>query len=244
MPAERDLFERLHLPASPVAPDPLFASRLRAQVAEALTFAATDAVDGPRPSDPPTHVPEIALGRRTTMSTSTPTPSPADSRAVDPVQTPAVRFENPSLVVRGGAAAVAFYQAVFGATISMEPFIEPDGRIGHVELDIGGAMVALADEYPEYQIFGPKTLGGTPVALGIRVPSPEAVDALVALAVANGAEVVFEVKDQFYGERAGRIRDPWGHEWMVHGLNEQLTVAEMQDRFEAEGGGLPPTDTE
>ncbi len=232
MSAEYEPFDILRLPVSPVAPGPSFAARLREQVADALrpASAAPDPADNTR-SSVPTHVPEIDLGRRTTMST----PNPVTAGVVDQASTPAVRFENPSLVVKGGAEAVAFYQTVFGATISMEPFIEPDGRIGHIELDIGGAMVALADEYPEYQIVGPKTLGGTPVALGIRVPSPEAVDALVALAVANGAEVVFEVKDQFYGERAGRIRDPWGHEWMVHGLNEELTVAEMQERFEAEG---------
>jgi PhnB protein len=120
--------------------------------------------------------------------------------------------------------------------------VEPDGRIGHIELDIGGATISLGDEYPEHDIRGPAALGGTPVTMGLRVPTPADVDVLCERAVARGATMVFPVADQFYGERSGRIRDPWGHEWRVTATIEDLTVAEMQERFTAEQAAPADTD--
>lgn len=234
MSADHDPFEVLRLPLTAIQPAETFAADLRRRVAAEL---------GVEPD--PTSLPTIDLGTRTPMTTDTTTPTTIPTGPLDPAAaTPPglATFKNPSLVVNGGQAAVDFYQHVFGATISMAPFVEPDGRIGHIELDLGGAMISVADEYPEYDIRGPRALGGTPVALSLQVPTPADVDVVVDRAVAAGAEVVFPVEDRFYGERAGRVRDPWGHEWLVQGRIEDLTVDEMQQRFAAESD--PESDPE
>ena len=220
-----DPFLALRRTADRVEPAQRFADELRARLTRELGL-------DPTPGN-------IDLGRRRPMNTRTDPDTPAEVGPEPSDPNPVVvQFQYPHLVVQGGQEAVAFYQEVFGATVIMEPFIEPDGRIGHIELDLGGQTVSLADEYPEYDIRGPRSLGGTPVSIGLRVPTPSDVDRLVDHAVARGAEVVFAVQDQFYGERAGRIRDPWGHEWMIAGKIEDLTIDEMQARFAEE---TPPT---
>ena len=88
----------------------------------------------------------------------------------------------------------------------------------------------LADEHPEMGIVGPRSLGGTSVGLHLHV---EGIDELMAKAKAAGATVTRELQDQFYGERTGAVRDPFGHEWLFGQTNEQVTVEEMQRRYEA-----------
>ena len=133
----------------------------------------------------------------------------------------------PYLRVRGAAEAIEFYKLAFGAE-EVFRLAEPGGRIGHAEIKIGSATVLLADEHPEYGILGPQTLGGTTFAMHLHV---ENVDSLVAGAVAAGATVVREIKDQFYGERSGSIRDPFGHEWLLGQTIESVTREEIQKRF-------------
>jgi PhnB protein len=133
------------------------------------------------------------------------------------------------LHVKGAAKAIEFYTQVFGAKEKFR-LVEPSGRIGHAELDFGGSTLMLADEFPEYNIKGPQEGGGTTVTIHIHVDSA---DEVIRRAAAAGAEVVFEPKDQFYGERSGRIRHPFGHEWNIGHHIENVSSEEMQRRYTA-----------
>jgi uncharacterized glyoxalase superfamily protein PhnB len=131
------------------------------------------------------------------------------------------------LCVRDADAASRFYQAAFEATESFR-LTEPSGRIGHLELSLGGTNLLLAEEFPEYGITGPRDGGGTPVSIHIHVDDA---DAVIARAVAAGATLEMEPKDQFYGERSGAIRDPQGHRWTIGHAIERLSPDEMQRRY-------------
>lgn len=133
----------------------------------------------------------------------------------------------PYLRLRGAAAAIEFYQKAFGATELLR-LTEPGGRIGHAEIKIGEAVLMLSDEYPEYGIKGPATLGGTTFAMHLHCSN---VDALIERAVLAGATLVRPAEDQFYGERSGMVRDPFGHEWLLGHSIEQVSPEEMQRRY-------------
>jgi uncharacterized glyoxalase superfamily protein PhnB len=133
------------------------------------------------------------------------------------------------LRIRGVAEAIDFYKRAFDAQEVMR-LSEPSGRIGHAEIKIGDTVLMLADEYPEYGIVGPQTLGGTTFALHLHVDDA---DALMLQATNAGATVVRPLKDQFYGERSGTIRDPFGHEWLLGHEIEKVTTEEMQRRYDA-----------
>lgn len=135
----------------------------------------------------------------------------------------------PYLHVKGAARAIEFYQRAFGATEVLR-LSEPDGKIGHAEILIGGARIMLADEYPEYGSLGPQSLGGTSVSLHLTVPD---VDAFAQQAVAAGAKLAKPIKDEFYGERGGKLEDPFGHVWQVMTRIEEVTPEEMQRRYDA-----------
>jgi PhnB protein len=145
----------------------------------------------------------------------------------------------PYLCVRDAAAAIGFYQRVFGAE-EVYRLSEPGGRIGHAELRLGAARLMLSDEYPEHGVLGPLSVGGAPVSLHLEVAD---VDAVVARAVAAGAKLDRPVQDQFYGERTAKLVDPFGHLWHLGTHTEDVTPAEMQRRYDAllgqEGGGAP-----
>lgn len=134
----------------------------------------------------------------------------------------------PYLSVRNAAAAIDFYKNAFGAEEIMR-LDEPDGRIGHAQIRIGDAEIMIADEYPEYGFVGPQTLGGSGVTIHLEV---ENADAFVNRAAAAGAKIVRPVKDEFYGERSGRIRDPFGHNWSVSQPIEELSAEEVQRRYD------------
>lgn len=131
------------------------------------------------------------------------------------------------LRVDDAARAIAFYTEAFGAREKFR-LVEPSGRIGHVELDFGSTTVMVSDEYPEYGIHGPKTIGGTAVSLHLHVDDA---DALIRRAIAAGATLVREPQDHFYGERSGTVRDPFGHEWSIGHSVEELSPEEMQRRY-------------
>jgi PhnB protein len=133
----------------------------------------------------------------------------------------------PYLRLQGAAAAIEFYRKAFGATELLR-LTEPGGRIGHAEIKIGGTVLMLSDEYPEYGIQGPATLGGTTFAMHLHCSN---VDALIERAVQAGATLVRPAEDQFYGERSGMIRDPFGHEWLLGHSIEQVSPDEMQRRY-------------
>lgn len=135
----------------------------------------------------------------------------------------------PYLCVHDTAAAIEFYARAFGAQEQFR-LTEPGGRIGHAEIRIGPTTIMLSDEYPECGVQGPRTLGGTTFCLHLHVAD---VDRAFEQAVSAGAAVVRPLQDQFYGERSGRVRDPFGHEWLLGGHLETVSPEEMQRRYTA-----------
>lgn len=135
----------------------------------------------------------------------------------------------PYLRVRSAKDAIAFYTAVFGAKERFR-LTEPSGRIGHCELELGNIVLMLSDEYPEYNILGPRTPGANGCLIHLHVDDS---DALAAKAVAAGSIMIREPADAFYGERSCTIRDPFGHEWLLGHEIETVTPEEMQRRFTA-----------
>ena len=124
---------------------------------------------------------------------------------------PVIREVFPYLHVRGGAAAIDFYKRAFGAE-EISRFAEPSGKIGHAELKLGPVTLMLADEYPDLGIRSPLAYGGTGTTIHLHVDN---VDDLGQRAVEAGATMVMEPADQSHGERQCRIRDPFGHEWLL-----------------------------
>lgn len=137
------------------------------------------------------------------------------------------------LRLRDAARAIDFYARAFGAVEKFR-LTEPNGRIGHAEMALGNTTLMLSDEYPEFGIYGPESIGGTSFTLHLHVDDA---DALIRRAVEAGATVVRPAADHFYGERAGTIRDPFGHEWNVGHEIEQVTPEEMQRRYDEQMKG-------
>jgi len=134
----------------------------------------------------------------------------------------------PKLAIRGAAEAIDFYKRAFGATEVMR-LTDSNGLIGHAEIHIGDSRIMLAEENPEYNA-SPQSLGGSTVVINFYV---EDVDTVVEQAVAAGAKIVFPVNDQFYGDRSGRIVDPFGHIWILSTHKEDVSPEELQKRFDA-----------
>jgi PhnB protein len=135
----------------------------------------------------------------------------------------------PRLVVRDGAAAIDFYRLAFGAVEIGERFTGPSGELIHAEIRIGDSVVMISDEGENGQpAKSPKSLDG--IVTAIMATYWEDVDAAWDRAVSAGAEVLYPLADQFYGERGGRVRDPFGQQWMLSQRIEQLSHAEMERR--------------
>lgn len=135
----------------------------------------------------------------------------------------------PYLRVADGDAAIRWYVEVFGATERFRLVDPTDGRVGHAELSFGPSLVVMVSAaYPEYGILAPT--GNTGCGVHLHVDDA---DAVLARAVAAGATLLRPAADQFYGERSGAIRDPFGHEWLVGHSLEELLPAEMQRRWDA-----------
>jgi PhnB protein len=135
----------------------------------------------------------------------------------------------PYLIVADCAAAIEFYKKAFGATERFR-FDAPGGKIGHAEIALNGSIIMLADEYPDMDAKSPRAYGGSPVSLMVYC---EDVDALVKRAVDAGAEIVRPVENQFYGDRAGGLQDPFGHKWHIATHVEDVSPEEMKRRMEA-----------
>ncbi|MEQ1674480.1 MAG: VOC family protein, partial [Candidatus Nitrotoga sp.] len=136
----------------------------------------------------------------------------------------------PYLAVKGAEAAIEFYKKVFGAKEVGRLIMQPDNKIGHAELAFGNAVLYLAEENPAWGNKSPTTVGGSPVTIALRVSD---VDVTFQRAVAAGATVLEGVKDQFYGERAGGLIDPFGHRWFINTHIEDVSFEEMQKRCDA-----------
>jgi PhnB protein len=137
----------------------------------------------------------------------------------------------PYLICKNAEAAIDFYKRAFGAEELYR--IGGGGMIGHAEMKIGNAIFMLADEFPP-MAQSPETIGGSPVSLYVYV---EDVDAFCAKAVEEGLEVIKPVADQFYGDRSGHFKDPFGHLWGIATHKEDLTPEELQARAAAAHGG-------
>jgi PhnB protein len=131
------------------------------------------------------------------------------TKAVD--RTPVIQEVYPYLCVSGGAAAIDFYVRVFGAQELMR-LTYPDGRIAHAELKLGPATLMLADEQPEFGIRSPLAFGGTGMTIHLHVDD---VDALTSRALEAGATLLRSPTDEGHGERQAKVRDPFGHEWLL-----------------------------
>ena len=139
----------------------------------------------------------------------------------------------PYLIIDGAADAIDYYKKAFGATELFR--MDHGGKIGHAEIKIGDSPVMLADEQPSMGYVGPKKLGGTPVSLMIYV---ENVDTVYKQAIQSGGVELKALQDQFYGDRSGTLKDPFGHVWTVATHKEDVTPEEMNKRIaKAHGTG-------
>ncbi|GGM54502.1 glyoxalase [Longimycelium tulufanense] len=132
----------------------------------------------------------------------------------------------PQLTVSDTDAAVRFYRAAFGADELLRNH-GPDGRVIHCELLIAGGRLLVHDEFREHGNLSPVSLGGTPVVLHLYTQD---VDAAFATAVAAGAEELVAPQNAFWGDRYAVVRDPFGHHWSLAQQNENLSVAELEER--------------
>ena len=135
----------------------------------------------------------------------------------------------PYLIVDDGSRALEFYKKAFGA-VELFRLEMPDGRLGHAEFTVGDSHVMLADEFPEMEALAPKTVGGTAVSLMIYT---EDADAMFARALEAGAVALRPVADQFYGDRSGMLKDPFGHKWSIATHMEDVSAAELERRSQA-----------
>ena len=135
----------------------------------------------------------------------------------------------PAIAVRDAARAIDFYKDAFGAEERYRLIDPESGKIGHAELTINGGLLMISDEYPQYN-KAPETLGGVSAKFLIMCSN---VDLAFARAIGAGAEEVMPPADQFYGHRDGRVRDPFGHEWLLSQVIEEVTPEEMQRRWNA-----------
>jgi uncharacterized glyoxalase superfamily protein PhnB len=139
----------------------------------------------------------------------------------------------PHLVCAGAAAAIDFYKKAFGA-VEHGRLPGPDGRIMHAMLRIGDSAVMLVDEMPEWGSLGPKALKGSPVTIHLYVDDA---DAFVKRAAQAGAKVTMPVAEQFWGDRYGRIEDPFGHHWSVATHVRDVTPEEMKQAMQKMAAG-------
>ncbi|MFO1329814.1 MAG: VOC family protein [Rubrivivax sp.] len=139
----------------------------------------------------------------------------------------------PYLRIVDAARAIDFYRAAFGATERLR-LVEPSGRVGHAELAIGPLVLMLSEAYPEYGLHAPDGAHTLGASIHLHVDD---CDALCAHLQSLGATVEMPPTDHFYGERSCRVRDPFGHQWLLGHTIEAVSPEEMQRRYTALFGG-------
>ena len=137
----------------------------------------------------------------------------------------------PYLICDDAAKAIEFYKQAFGA-IEVVRMPNPNGKLGHAEIKIGDSFLMLADESPEHGARSPKTYGGSPVGIVLYV---ENADAVAERFVSAGGKIIRPVKDEFYGDRAGTVVDPFGHTWYIHTHIKDVSPEEMKQAMQAAG---------
>jgi len=130
----------------------------------------------------------------------------------------------PFLTVRDAVSAIDFYKKAFGAQ-ERGVMKGPDGKVMHAELKIGDSIIMLSDEFPEFGSLSPQSSGGAGMGLHIYI---DGVDAAFDRAVKAGAQVEMPVSDQFWGDRYGKLKDPFGHKWSIATHTKELSQDEMK----------------
>ncbi len=133
----------------------------------------------------------------------------------------------PYLIIRDTAKAIEFYQKAFGATERMR-MPTPDGKIAHAEIQIGDSIIMMADENPQWGVQSPQALKGSPVSVFLYVPD---VNATFQQAIAAGATEAMPLADMFWGDRYGKVVDPFGHRWDLATHVEDVAPEEMEERM-------------
>ncbi len=154
----------------------------------------------------------------------------SQTRAVSPIPD-RLHTVTPRLVVRDGAAAIAFYGQAFGARELGDRFTGPKSELVHAEIQIGDSVVMITEDAADGPVRSPDRLGG--MVSCVMALYWENVDAAWDRAVRAGAEVIYPLADQFYGERGGRLRDPFGQQWMMSQHIEDVLAEEMSRRAAA-----------
>ena len=134
----------------------------------------------------------------------------------------------PHIVCSGAADAIEFYKKAFNA-VEVARLPGPDGKLMHADVRIGDSTVMLVDESPDWGCHGPRSLKGSPVTLHLYVDD---VDAVVAQAVRAGAKITMPVDDMFWGDRYGKLEDPFGHQWSVATHIRDVSPEEMKQAME------------
>src|SRR2546427_8988879 len=141
----------------------------------------------------------------------------------------------PFMTVRDAARAIEFYKQAFGA-VDKGAMKGPDAKILHAELVIGDSVIMLSDEFPEFGALSPLSTGGTGMGLHIYV---EDVDSAFDRALKAGASVEMPVGDMFWGDRYGKLRDPFGHKWSIATHIADLSMDEMKRGMEEAMAKMP-----
>jgi PhnB protein len=134
----------------------------------------------------------------------------------------------PSITCKGAAEAIEFYKKAFGAKESHR-MPGPDGKIMHAEIMIGDSPIMMNDEFPEMNCKSPLSMGGSPVTIHIYVDN---VDAFWDKAVKAGCTVRMPLSDMFWGDRYGKVSDPFGHQWSIGQHVEDVSPQDMMKRGE------------
>ncbi len=146
-----------------------------------------------------------------------------------PFKPPGYNSVTPYLSVRDAKTALDFYARAFGAELVLKLDM-PDGSIAHAEIRIGDSILMMSEENPEWGNRSPLALGGSPVSMMIYVPDA---DASFRRAIEAGATEVRPVEDQFYGDRSGTLKDPYGYQWTLATHIEDVSTDEAQRRMAA-----------
>ncbi|WP_250464535.1 VOC family protein [Caballeronia sp. GAFFF2] len=148
--------------------------------------------------------------------------------AVNPIP-PGMRSLTPHLTCAGAAEAIDFYMRAFNA-VELGRLPGPDGKLMHAMVKIGDSVLMLVDENPTFGMLGPKAIKGSPVTIHLYV---EDVDATFTQAIDAGAEVTMPVAEMFWGDRYGRLVDPFGHQWSLASHVRDVSPEDMQKAMTA-----------
>lgn len=134
------------------------------------------------------------------------------------------------LTVRDALGALDFCRRAFGAIVTTEPLLMPDGKVGHAAMRVGNTQIMVADEFPEMNFVSPESLGGSSVTFMVRVAD---CDKAYETAMREGAKSLSAPENQFWGDRMARIMCPYGYRWNLASSIEDVTDAEMRQRLAA-----------